>query len=91
MDARLHVIVKGMVQGVGFRWFVERQAQARALRGYVRNRMDGSVEVDAEGEKELLQEFLAEIRRGPRSAEVTDTLVEWLATTHASPGFHIRD
>ncbi len=91
MEARLHVIVEGIVQGVGFRWFVERRAQARSLRGYVRNRVDGSVEVEAEGEKEMLEEFLAELRMGPRSAQVTDTVVEWLPAVGGRTGFHIKD
>ncbi len=91
MDARLHVIVTGIVQGVGFRWFVERQAQARGLRGFVKNRMDGSVEVDAEGEKALLEEFLLVLRTGPRSVHVTDTAVEWLPASRTATGFHIRD
>ncbi len=91
MDARLHVIVDGIVQGVGFRWFVARQAQARGLRGFVRNRMDGSVEVDAEGEKNLLEEFLVELRVGPRSAQVTDTVVTWLPLSHERVGFYIKE
>lgn len=91
MDARLHVIVEGMVQGVGFRWFVARQAEARRLRGFVRNCADGSVEIDAEGERALLEEFLREVRRGPRSAEVTDTAIEWLPSKGGISGFHIRD
>ncbi len=91
MDARLHVIVEGIVQGVGFRWFVERRAQARSLRGYVRNRYDGSVEVEAEGEKEALEEFLAELRAGPRSAQVTETVVTWLPAVGGAAGFHIKE
>ncbi len=91
MEARLHVVVEGIVQGVGFRWFVERRAQARSLRGYVRNRIDGSVEVEAEGEKEMLEEFLAELRMGPRSAQVTDTVVKWLPPIGGPSGFHIKD
>jgi acylphosphatase len=91
MEARLHVIVEGIVQGVGFRWFVERRAQARSLRGYVRNRYDGSVEVEAEGEKEALEEFLVELRAGPRSAQVTETVVTWLPAVGGTAGFYIKD
>lgn len=91
MEARVHIIVGGLVQGVGFRWFVARHAQARSLRGYVKNRVEGSVEIDAEGDRGLLEEFLREIRIGPRSAQVRDIAVEWLPGGNAGAGFHIRD
>jgi acylphosphatase len=91
MEARIHVIVEGLVQGVGFRWFAARHAQGRNLRGYVRNCVDGSVEIDAEGEKTLLEEFLGELRTGPRSAMVRDIEIEWLPPARAGEGFHIRD
>jgi acylphosphatase len=91
MEARVHVIVEGLVQGIGFRWFAARHAQARNLRGYVRNCVDGTVEVDAEGDRALLEEFLREIRTGPRSAQVKDLAIEWLPPGQREPGFHIRD
>jgi acylphosphatase len=91
MEARVHVIVEGLVQGVGFRWFVARHAERRSLRGYVRNRMDGSVEVEAEGEKALLEEFVGQLRTGPRSAMVEHMAVEWLPPGYPGGGFSIRD
>jgi acylphosphatase len=91
MEARVHVIVEGMVQGVGFRWFAARHAQTRSLRGYVRNCVDGSVEIDVEGDRALLEEFLREMRTGPRSARVRDLAIEWLPPGDAGAGFHIRD
>ena len=74
---RLHAVIHGDVQGVGFRWFVVEQARPLGLRGWVRNRPDGSVEVTAEGERADLERLLAAARRGPHSAHVTDVEVEW--------------
>ena len=62
--------VRGRVQGVGFRWWARRRAADLGLRGTVRNRPDGTVEVHAAGELETLEVFAAELRVGPRSASV---------------------
>jgi acylphosphatase len=67
----------GDVQGVGFRFFAERHAQRLGLDGYVRNRYDGAVEVEAEGPSSALEQFLAELRHGPRAARVQDVNVRW--------------
>ncbi len=64
-------IVSGMVQGVGFRAYVWREAQALGLRGFVRNRSDGTVEVEACGTQPQLQGLAAVLARGPRGARVT--------------------
>lgn len=71
-----HVYVSGEVQGVGFRYSAIREANALGLTGWVRNLDDGRVEVFAEGEEDAVQEMIAWCKRGPRSAEVTDTEVE---------------
>jgi len=68
---RLHAYVEGDVQGVGFRYFVVRSAQDHNLTGWVRNRYDGRVEVVAEGELPDLNRLLDDLRRGPRSSDVT--------------------
>jgi acylphosphatase len=68
--ARLRFVVRGRVQGVGFRWFVVEQADHLALRGMVRNCRDGSVEVLAEGSSEGLDALEQALRRGPRLARV---------------------
>ena len=68
---RLHAHVEGLVQGVGFRYFVLREAQAQHLTGWVRNRYDGRVEVVAEGELANLNRLLAALRTGPISSDVT--------------------
>ena len=71
----LHFLVKGRVQGVGFRWFVHREASELELRGWVRNTEDGDVEVVASGSAEDLGELRDSLRRGPRGSRV-DRLIE---------------
>lgn len=70
-----HYLVKGRVQGVGFRWFVHREAAELGLRGWVRNTEDGCVEVVAAGEPEGLAELKEALRRGSRGSRV-DAVVE---------------
>jgi len=74
---RLHAIVEGMVQGVGFRMFVVDRAQRLGLTGWVRNRWDDTVEVTAEGARPSLETLLADLHDGPRAAQVTGVQVEW--------------
>ncbi len=64
-------VVQGSVQGVGFRWFVERVANSLGLAGYVKNLYNGDVEVYAIGEPEALDQLRAYLERGPRGAYVT--------------------
>ncbi len=89
MNTGLHIIVKGYVQGVGFRYHVYRHASKLGVRGFARNMPNGDVEVYAEGEHALLEELLKQVRIGPRSAEVTDTAVTWSAETGSYSGFEI--
>jgi acylphosphatase len=70
-------VIHGDVQGVGFRYFVTRHAQARGLRGWVRNRSDGAVELVAEGERAKLDELLEAARQGPRHARVDSVDAQW--------------
>ena len=65
-------IVRGRVQGVGFRWFVEREAHILAIAGWVRNNPDGSVEILAMGSREQLAGLSSRLREGPRAARVDD-------------------
>jgi acylphosphatase len=64
--------VRGRVQGVGFRWFVENEAAKLGISGWVRNRSDGSVEVLAQGSREQLFALRAKLHEGPRAARVDD-------------------
>jgi acylphosphatase len=65
-------VVRGRVQGVGFRWFVEREAHILGISGWVRNNSDGSVEVLAQGTREQLLGLRSRLRQGPRAARVDD-------------------
>jgi len=65
-------IVRGRVQGVGFRWFVEREAHTLGIAGWVRNNADGSVEVLAMGTRDQLVGLRSRLRNGPRAARVDD-------------------
>lgn len=70
-----HYLVQGRVQGVGFRWFVHREAAEIGLRGWVQNTEDGDVEVVAAGTEEQLQELRSALQRGSRGSRV-DSVVE---------------
>ncbi|MGH7607097.1 MAG: acylphosphatase [Gemmatimonadales bacterium] len=63
-------VVRGMVQGVGFRWFVSREAERLQLGGFVRNLPDGTVEVVSQGDEKALEVLEQALRRGPRGARV---------------------
>jgi acylphosphatase len=65
-------LVRGRVQGVGFRWFVEREAHVLGIAGWVRNNSDSSVEVFAVGTREQLSGLRMRLREGPRAARVDD-------------------
>lgn len=67
-----HVIVRGRVQGVGYRAFVEDEAWRRGLQGWVRNRRDGSVEAVFAGPREVVEDMIEACRRGPFSARVNE-------------------
>jgi acylphosphatase len=67
---RRRVVVHGFVQGVGFRFAVERAAASRGLAGWVRNRPDGAVEAVFEGQREDVEALVAFCRQGPRGAAV---------------------
>ena len=73
---RRHVVIYGFVQGVGFRFGVERVANSRGVSGWVRNRADGAVEAVFEGEQEDVEALVEFCRRGPRGAQVERIEVE---------------
>lgn len=74
---RARMRIRGVVQGVGYRYFVRRTAAALGVKGYVRNHFDGSVEVVAEGERSVLAALADQLRLGPRFAEVESVDVRW--------------
>ena len=88
---RLHGVVSGRVQGVGFRMFVRAQARALGLSGWVRNQEDGrSVEIVAEGPRDRLDRLRALCTVGPPGALVDDVVWEWQEPTRALMSFEIR-
>ena len=86
---RLHLIISGLVQGVGFRTFVVRHGARLGLTGWVRNTEDGDVEVTAEGPRASLDQFLAACRRGPSSARITYVEEDRSEATGEFRGFRI--
>ncbi|HMN08907.1 MAG TPA: acylphosphatase [Gemmatimonadaceae bacterium] len=70
----VHIEVAGRVQGIGFRGFVQDRARALQLAGWVRNLSSGNVEIAASGSEEALRALLAEVREGPRGAEVKQVI-----------------
>ena len=87
---RLRAVVKGEVQGVGFRWSVQRQAGELGLTGYAENLPDGSVRVEAEGDPNRLDQLEAYLRQGPRWAEVESLDIQRAPATGEFRGFSAR-
>ena len=77
METAAHMIVQGLVQGVGFRYFVQRKATAIGIVGYVRNQPGGAVEVLAEGPRSLVEALIKDIKVGPPMSSVRDLHVDW--------------
>ena len=83
-------ILKGQVQGVGFRYFAQDAARREGLHGYVTNRDDGSVEAVAEGDSESLERFERALRRGPSKSRVEHVTIDEVNPDQGNTGFHIR-
>jgi acylphosphatase len=75
--ASLHAVVSGIVQGVFYRRFVLQEATGLGLCGRVRNLFDGRVEVEAEGERQKLDQLIRKLHKGPPGSQVTDVATEW--------------
>lgn len=88
--ARFRAVISGHVQMVGFRAFAEMRAYRHGVTGYVRNLRTGEVEVVAEGDRSLLEEFLRDLRRGPRGGHVRDVMVSWESARGEFPDFSVR-
>ena len=73
----VHIIVHGHVQGVGFRYFVQRRALALEVVGWVRNRGDGTVEIWAEGPRTVLDSFINRVKQGPQYGLVQRLERKW--------------
>jgi len=85
----VRVVVRGRVQGVGFRAWVVREATALGVHGAVANRADGSVEVEGVGEESTLERFVAALRTGPRHARIEHIEESWFERARVPDGFHI--
>jgi acylphosphatase len=83
--------VRGVVQGVGFRWWCVRKAREYRLKGYAANLIDGSVEVAMEGERGMIEEFIKALKVGPIYATVTDVNIKWLETLKGYKDFGIEN
>ncbi len=91
MSKRLHAIVRGRVQMVGFRYFVVEEARALGLTGWVRNGAGGeTVEVVAEGDEDRLRRLEAALREGPRLAHVDAVETDWSDTLEGYSSFEMR-
>ena len=78
-----HFLVRGRVQGVGFRWFVQREASELSLSGWVRNTEEGEVELVVSGDAEGLEELRRSLEKGPRGSRVDQVLEHALAESEA--------
>ena len=79
---RVHLWVRGHVQGVGFRFFVQRRAQRLELAGFVRNLRDRRVEVAVEGPRDNVEALIDAVRQGPSGASVSSVELRWEAPHH---------
>lgn len=89
-NARAHIIVEGIVQGVFFRANTQRHAQKFGISGWVRNRFDGMVEIIAEGDKEKINSLIIWCHKGPPGAVVRDVNVNWEDYTGEFKDFSVR-
>ncbi len=89
-DIRAHLVIRGMVQGVGFRWFAVQWANRLGLTGWVRNNWDGEVECVAEGDSSAVEEFITQMRIGPSSAGVRDVQVNYEPYQGDSKTFDVK-
>ncbi|MDD3643769.1 MAG: acylphosphatase [Candidatus Krumholzibacteria bacterium] len=85
----VRIRVAGLVQGVGFRFFVLREAGRIGVKGYVRNLPDGSVEAVASGGNVAVEEFISRLRIGPSSARVSGVAVEEIRGSRDYDGFEV--
>jgi acylphosphatase len=85
-----YYVIRGRVQGVGYRYWAVQIALGLGVRGYVRNLPNGDVEVHAEAEPSALAEFRAELERGPTMASVSEVIEKDVAVTGEYSSFHLR-
>ena len=86
----MHVLINGFVQGVGFRYFTMQAANSLEITGYARNTATGEVEVVAQAEREVLEDFLSRLRQGPSFSKVKNIRVTWPQVTETYTQFTIK-
>jgi acylphosphatase len=87
---RAHIFVSGIVQGVGFRWSMQRMARRLGVKGWVRNLPDGRVEAVFEGPRDRVEELIDWAKRGPSWAVVEGVEVRWEKYRGEFTDFEIR-
>ena len=88
--ARAEIVVRGIVQGVNFRWYTQRRAAELDVTGYVQNMPDGSVSVIVEGDRSEIQTLLDALRIGPSAAVVESVQVDWHTPSGEFDRFEVR-
>ena len=84
------IIVNGVVQGVGFRYWTIRKASELGVNGYVANLPDGSVAIEAEADRSIIEAFIKEVKIGPTYASVSDLKIEWLERPQGYKDFNVK-
>ncbi len=89
-NVRAEIIVNGLVQGIGFRYFVLRHAQNLGVKGFVKNLYTGEVLTVAEGDRSLIEELIKQIRIGPSHGHVKNCKVDWSESIDEFKTFEVR-
>ena len=84
------IIVNGLVQGVGFRYFVIRHADNLNLKGYTQNLFSGEVLTEVEGDESLIKELIKQLKIGPTKAHVVNCIVDWSEYKNEFKRFEVR-
>ena len=90
MDIRAEIITNGLVQGVGYRYFVVREAKKLGLKGYTKNLYTGEVLTVVEGERSIVEELIKKLKVGPIHASVKSCKVNWLEPKNEFTDFEVR-
>ena len=89
-DKRISYKVAGQVQGVNFRSFTQKQAKSIGLTGFVTNKSDGTVQGEAQGSEDALNQFVQHLNKGPSAASVKSVDKSDIATKSGESGFHVQ-
>jgi len=87
---RAEIFINGLVQGVGFRYFVVRRAEELGLKGFTRNLFSGEVYTVVEGERAIIEDFYEKIRIGPAHADVKNASIKWSESKNEFTRFEVR-